>query len=307
MLQQIMKWSCFLALISIGLVAGEGAWKHDHEYKYRFVYKTFLKEPTSKILGFVSSVGLTIHPQTDRVLIGRITDASSKILTHDQTPDERDSVPTFVPIGKQFKFFLKNGVIDSLSVDRTLTTTEINRMKLIVSQFQVDTKAENVIESMNNHLPDANTNNALYTTMETTVSGTCETSYDISRLPEYLAYANYGSIASLSRYAVGDDVIEIKKHINTKNCEELTGTDFMDIVSKKNDRDSIVSRDTRIIITGSLDKYIIHSSEYYNQMLDINNYVYLSLESLKRTNDNSDYTYGTQSDNMLNIGNLVYQ
>lgn len=276
-------------------MAGEGAWKANHEYQYKYVDKTFLNEPASNVLGFITSVGLTIHSHSDNVLIGRFTDASTTIISDVQESGNW----TIVPIDKQFKIHMRNGVIDSLSADRTMTASEINILKTILSKFQVDTKANNVVKSVQNHLPDANTNNGFYTTKETTVLGTCETNYDISRLPEYLAYPKYGSISSLAKYAAGEDVIEIKKHLDTKNCEKLNGTECMD--NQTNGGHSIII-DTRVVVTGSLSTFIIHSSETTIKMSDRSNFVYLSLESMKHMDGNSN---GSQTNNMVDIGNLV--
>lgn len=88
---------------------------------------------------------------------------------------------------KPFKIQLKNGVIRSLSVDKSMTNDEMNQLKGILSQIQIDTKGQNVIKCKYNHLPSSNGVNAVYKTMEETVTGKCETSYELGPVPSYLA------------------------------------------------------------------------------------------------------------------------
>lgn len=304
----------------VGLVAGGGAWKESKEYKYKLIAKTFVTFPGSnKQNGAISRVLLTIRPQSDVLLIGQITQAGFTEIDEQDEHDSQDSNMSEksaslndVAVNQQFKINLKNGVIDSLSVDRSMTTHQINQLKFIVSQFQVDTKAQNVMQSENNHLPDANTNSAFYTTMEPTVTGECETTYDISRLPEYLAYAKRESIP-LPELPGETDVFEIVKNKNYNNCNER-GRYLLDLAGQKDDTnrmesDPDVTLNTDILITGTLDNYTIQSSITTNKVAGVKEYIYLTLESLdsvEQLNADSNYTYSPRFENMENIGSLVY-
>lgn len=262
--------------------------------------------------GTIANVGLTIRPQSDNVLIGQITEASLSDL--DEQDADYDSAPSDVidsktvlqgvPLNKLFKIHLRNGVIDTLSVDQTMTMKQINQVKFIASQFQVDTKAQNLVrESGNYQQSDRNTNN-YYTTMEPTVFGVCKTIYDISHLPEYLAYAKYDTIPSLSKYAGEDEVIEIVKNTNYKDCNNEQAGYNADIIDRKQDSNSLSAN---IIVTGSLDKYTIHSSVATNINGDMKDYIYLTLESMERSNADSSYNNSPQFGSMQNVGNLVYK
>lgn len=271
----------------------------------------------------VASVCLTIRPQADNAWIGQITESELTDLGEQDygSSDVAEKKSNFqdVPLNKLFKVYLKNGIIDTLSVDQTMTEKQINLVKLIVSAFQVDTKGQNLIrESANNPRPDMDTNNAYYMTMEPTTIGVCKTSYDISRLPEYLAYAQYDTISSLSKYAGEGDVIQIIKHNNYNKCNN----EQSDYVADRDALDKVSDLiTTRIIISGSLDKYTIHSSVSTFTNEKTRNYFYVTLESMERNYEDRRFNqrfemmdnFGSmekarnmQNDgNMKNVGNLA--
>jgi hypothetical protein len=217
-----MKWGLLLVLVSIGLVAGDGAWKENRVYQYRLqAYARNSQE------GVVSRARLSIYPQSDDLLIGQISEAKySKI--DQQFPienfdlNDRDLTYNEWPLNKQFKIHLENGLIRSLSVDPSMTNDQINQLKAIVSQFQVDTKAQNLVPSGDNNLPDRNSNNAFYKTMEPTVTGKCETIYDISAIPEYLVQAQQKWVP-LPKLKKDGELIKIVKTRNFNNCNERNG------------------------------------------------------------------------------------
>lgn len=188
-----------IIFLLVGLVAGEGAWKNNHEYKYDVETRTLtaLPELNQQWVGLVTRARLTIRPQNDNVLIGKVSqpefaevhhqltngwdmDLSGQHLAYHQMPMSE----------KPFEVRLKNGAIHSLAVDRTMTNDQINQLKAIISPLQADTNAQNEIRCKHNQLPEQNGNNAVYKTMEPTVTGDCETLYDISPLPEYLTQAH---------------------------------------------------------------------------------------------------------------------
>lgn len=301
-------------IFSVGLVAAGGAWKGNKEYKYDLVVKTFRTIPGSyKPYADISHIRLTIRPQSADILIGRIIEVGSidanKQVDVDEDSNMSDKIPAIndVPINKEFMIHLKNGAIESLSVDRTMTSNQIYQLKFIVSQFQIDTKAYNVMQSENNHLPNASTNDAFYTTMEPTVAGVCATTYDISRLAEYLTYANRESIPLPE--LDGGAVVEIVKSMNYNNCKEraryllaLAGIDQTDDTNQLNNNLD-ASLTTRILVTGSLEDYTIQSSVTTFKLGDLSEYIYLTLESVQQSNADREY----QQRNMDNIGNLVYK
>lgn len=63
----------------VGLVAGEGAWKQNHEYKYDVETRTLtaLPELNQQWVGLVTRARLTIRAQADNVLIGKLSTNSN--------------------------------------------------------------------------------------------------------------------------------------------------------------------------------------------------------------------------------------
>ncbi len=159
---------------------------------------TALPELNNQWVGIVTKARLNIRPQSENVLIGKVSQAQFAEI-HQQLPQGWDSELEEDKLAyhdwplseKPFEIHLKNGAIRSMSVDRTMTNDQINQLKAIVSSLQVDTNAQNEIKCKHNQLPEAdNRNNAVYKTMEPTVTGKCETIYDISPLPEYLTQSH---------------------------------------------------------------------------------------------------------------------
>lgn len=186
-----------LIISIVGLVAvnGDGAWKQNQEYRYKLKTRTLtaLPELNNQWVGVVTKARLSIRPQSEHLLIGKVSQAEYAEI-HQQLPqgwnsdlDDKQLAYQNWPLSeKPFEIHLKNGAIRTMSVDRTMTNDQINQLKAIVSQLQVDTKAQNEIKCKHNQLPEKDYNNAVYKTMEPTVTGKCETIYDISPLPEYL-------------------------------------------------------------------------------------------------------------------------
>lgn len=189
-----MQLTLSLILVSIGLVAaGKTAWKEGKEYQYnlRFYMKT------NKETGTAAQALLTIVPQRDNLLIGKISNAIYGN-TNAPFPGDGSDLNGIMPKydewklnGQQFKINLVQDHITSLSVDPSLTSNEINQLRAIVSQLQVSTSPK-----------------SSYKIMEPTIFGMCQTAYDISPLSSY------------SHPAQGvENLIQIEK---TRNCGDST-------------------------------------------------------------------------------------
>lgn len=298
--------------VLVGFVVGGGAWKENTEYKYKLVSKNnylTITLPETNESGEISLAHLTIRPLNENILIGKITQADfMKVDEHGErisnmTEDSQELKKA--PLNKEFMIHLRNGAVSSLSVDSTMTTIQINQFKFIASQFQIDTKAQNVIESGSNHLPDAS-NTASYKTMEPTFTGECETTYQISRLPsEYLANASRDSIP-LPELADKGEVIEIVKTRNYIDCNEraqyiLNLSELKESTDLTGNENSL---NTRILVTGSLDDYTIQSSVTTNKVVGLKELIYLTLESMEKIDVDSDYSYNPED--LQNIRSLVF-
>lgn len=184
-----------------------------------------------------------------------------------------------------------------------MTNHQINQLKVIVSQFQVDTNAENKIEDENNVLPEEDSNNAFYKTMEPTWTGNCETHYDISPLPDYLTRDTVSELNGEEQF------MQIVKTRNNNNCYERSGY-FYNITGhyRRLDDQFPLSEISRIIISGSLKNYTIQSSITTNKvngspdLHDLYDYVNITLESVEQKTNDLPLRFG----NMVDIGSLVY-
>lgn len=90
---------------------------------------------------------------------------------------------------KPFEIDVKYGVIRDLIVEKNTPTWEVNLLKSIVSQLQVDTQGENAIRGRSTQVPnDGGEPYGMFKAMEDSVSGKCEVLYDITPLPDYMLH-----------------------------------------------------------------------------------------------------------------------
>lgn len=232
-------------------------------------------------IGTVLRARLLINPQSENLLIGTIDDAEyAEIeLAQKWDVDFNDDELSYNKrqLNRPFKIHLENGVIHSLSVDRTMTKDLKIQLKAIVSQLQVDTNKV-----------DGVSNNAFYKTTERTVTGNCETTYDISTLPDYLVQSNSDLIPMRDLKGEGD-IINVVKTRDHNKCTERYG-----IVNERNeyrmDNNVVHSETSRIVLSGSLKDYTIQSSVTTNQVIYNDrqsftniHYVNLKLESVEES------------------------
>lgn len=310
--------------VLVGFVAGDGAWQLNKEYTYKLVGRTLKpsSESNDELFGVISRAVLSIRPQTNDLLICRITQAEYGTVNQKQAGEQISNVDDRKldtwPLNMPFNIHLENGVIRSLSVDNALTNYEINQLKVIVSQFQVDTNAQNQIDYSDNQLPEKDSNNAFYKTMEPIVTGNCETVYDISPIPNYLIQS-HPEWVPLPELKESGDIIQIVKSRSYDNCHETS--DYLIDVARSNNlntngirqNDMYLTESRRIVISGSLESYTIQSSVSVNKVINrgANNspallldYVNVTLESVKESSSRPQFRFDSMD--LKNIGNLVY-
>lgn len=180
----------FFFLLQVGLIAGIGAWKKDKEYNYKLQMYT-----KSNNVATIARAHLTISPQSDDLLNVQINNAVYG-KTDDPFSGEHSDLSKLKsdynewPLEKRFKINLENRLIRSLSVDPTMTS-ELNQLKVIVTQFQVHTSPDNLTETGGK--------NVVYNVREPTVIGECETTlrhFTFVRLP---ITSRMGAIVKLKR------------------------------------------------------------------------------------------------------------
>ena len=176
---------------------------------------------------------------------------------------------------KEFYVELKNGVIKNLRFHPLVTNDDANIMKGIASQFQLDTQAENLIHCSRNNLP---INNRIpigvYKTMEPTVTGKCETIYDMSPIPEYRIAAHHDWVPMPYHMEEDEHFIEVVKTLNYSSCDANLGYHF-GITSLSHQNPSVNrmgewftrSNVHRAVLTGRLQNYTVQSSITINKVV----------------------------------------
>lgn len=239
-------------------------------------------------VGLYTKADLTIRPLSKDVLIGKMQNGQYSEY-HDELPNGPTRHPekelAYQPMEmntETFEIRLNNGAIHSIAVEKDMTNVQLNQLKSIISQLQVDVQARNLIDDEQNRLPqlrdqedDDSQSKALYKVMEPTVTGKCETTYDISRVPLYLAqaYPEYDSALPLQK---NEHFYEVFKTKNYSNCEQRMGFHFgvsglNDWTPNTNTMGSLSkSAISRVVISGSFDKHTIRSSITTNRIVKAN-------------------------------------
>ncbi|EGI60933.1 Vitellogenin-1, partial [Acromyrmex echinatior] len=214
--------------------------------------------------------------------------------------------------GKSFEIKLKRGIIRDMLIDQNVPTWEVNLLKSIVSQLQIDTEGENAIASRSTMVPNDNQSFSEFKVMEDSVGGKCEVLYSISSVK--------GDNLSISLPHLHKDAQQfiITKTKNYSRCEQRVAY-HSGIISKMNwkpgSNDGFLSRSSsnNIIISGNLKRFTIQSSMMTNQMLINSNKfnntysgaVYsgmnLTLDRMNRISNPMPV-----SNNLMSTGNLVY-
>lgn len=277
--------------------------------------------------GVVMRGKLTIRPQSNDVLVGKLH-AVDYANVHDELmhgwdediPEEKLTYRTTEMTDKPFEVRLRNGIIHSIAVDKTMTNNDLNQLKAALSQLQVDIRAENAIKSRHNQfLEDGDSKQAMYKVMEPTVTGKCETLYDISPLSEHLIEMHREWEPLTEKLAKGMHY-RIVKTKNYDNCKQRLGYHFgvSGINGLKMDADRMDDTVTKtavsnVIVVGKWDRYTIESSVTINKVIAKPNHhdekkatvvsaVYLTLEDVQESLERPKL----KLDALTDVGNLVY-
>lgn len=267
-----------------------GAWKSNQEYRYAVQSKTLTALPNLKNewVGLTTKADLVVRKQSEDVLIGQFENAKHAEVNGELINGWEQEIPMetldYKPMRmntQPFEIRLSNGTIHSIAVDKSMTNTELNHLKGVLSQLQVDLRARNLVKSKLNQLPieyeweKNEESQPLYKVMEPTVTGKCETTYDIVKLPGYLArsYTEDKSTDSLEEDA---KAFEITKTKDYSKCDQKMGYHFG--ISGSNDwkvgTSSMGSLSksglSRIIIIGNYKNYTIRSSSTTNRVVKEN-------------------------------------
>lgn len=183
--------------------------------------------PQSKqYTGILIEARLTVQPNGKDTLRAKISNPRySQIHTRlengwdSEIPQSQMNLQTLPFTGAPFEIKTKNGVIRDLIVDKDVPTWEVNIIKSIVSQLQVDTQGENAKKGKHDQLPEGKQPYAMFKAMEDSVGGKCEVLYDVSPLPERVLQ-NSPELVPMPELREDGDMISLVKTKNYSNCEQ---------------------------------------------------------------------------------------
>lgn len=262
-------------LLVAGLVAGSNnGWKSDTQYVYRVSGRTLtsLNTISDVYTGVIYDALFNVQTKNEdgSSLIGRVSDARygkvSAELPYGGNADIDGIDYRPLPLtDKPFEIKMQKGVVKDLIVEKGVPIWEANILKSIVSQIQIDTQGENIIDSDINQLPKDGKNSAVYKTMEDTVTGKYETLYEINPLPEYVVQMK-PYLVPFEKIKGDGQTIELIKTKNYSNTEQLTsyyyGLGDMTAMPFGNKLGELMSRNSlsHVILTGNLQRYTIQYS-----------------------------------------------
>ncbi|KAK9500937.1 hypothetical protein O3M35_002098 [Rhynocoris fuscipes] len=321
-------WIKILFLAFVALATAEHGWKNGNQYRYEIRGRTMvgLHQVANQFSGTVIKGTLQVKPKTDDVIslqIQQLQQAEVHAnLSNGWSTYLKDNEVNYKPLPiseSPFELHLKNGVVDKMIVDKQLPTWEVNILKAIASQLQVDTQAENIKGSKLNQVPSDGQVMGVYKTIEDTITGESETIYDISPLPEYVLQTR-PELAPLQHLRGEGQFIDIIKTKNYSNSEQRMAyhfgiTGLTDWEPASNQMGTFLSRSSisRIILSGTMKNYIIQSSVttnkiilaphlYNNQKGIVASRMNLTLEEVKQSSGSP-----AQVQNPREIENLVYE
>ncbi|XP_046429082.1 vitellogenin isoform X1 [Neodiprion fabricii] len=253
----------------------QNAWKSGSEYKYQIRARTLaaLHQVADQYSGVIMKGQLVVQPKSDGTLRAKIsrpqyaqihTELPGGWDTH--IPEGKLSFKQLPMSGKPFEIKLKNGAIDDLMVDSSLPKWEVNVLKSVVSQLQVDVQGENQMDSTYNQEPEGGKAYATFKVMEDSVTGKCEVLYDISPLPDYILQTK-PELAPLPQLRGDGQMIDVVKAKNFSHCHQNPtrsyGMEWLnDWEPGTNSNGHFFSKSSmsRIILSGTLDRHTIQSS-----------------------------------------------
>lgn len=270
---------CFIAVGFAAASPSDYAWKSDTQYEYDVEGRTLagLHELADQYTGVLMQAKLSLQRYSEGVLIGRVSRAQYAQV-HTVLPDGWDSyIPAdklnykTLPLSqKPFEVRLKNGTVHELIVEKDISNWEANVLKSIVSQIQIDVQGENSIYSRYNRYGD---NDAMFKTLEDTVTGKCVTLYDINELPAYILQSK-PELVPMPQLQGEGDILEVVKTKNYSQCEErivyhygLHELEDMEPASSHMGEFFSKTSFSRVILSGSMKRHTIQSSITTNKIV----------------------------------------
>jgi hypothetical protein len=253
------------------------AWEENKLYTYEVRGRSFasLNQISNVNSGILIKARLAVQLNEDGKLGGVITDAQyvqiNRELSNGWETDIPDSEVNYEPLDglsyTPFEIELNKGAIRNIFVEKKMRNWEVNMVKSIVSQLQLDTRATNLMDSSINILTQEDSNTAVFKTTEETVTGVAETLYEIHPYPNYVLQTTPWVVPQ-KELIHNDQVIEVVKHKNyTYSPRQVLPSyhaDFEGIhgYQPQNKIADFMSRTSvsQAVVTGSLKAFVIQNS-----------------------------------------------
>ncbi|XP_011706280.1 PREDICTED: vitellogenin-1-like, partial [Wasmannia auropunctata] len=293
------------------------AWGTGNEYHYLIESRTFtvLNKLAGQYSGILIKGGLTIQESWQDRLEAVVSETRyatvNKVLLSIWDDIADIEFRELSLSRKPFEIKLKNGVIRDVLFDKDVPTWEVNLLKSIVSQLQIDIDGENVIvgDRKGNKMPDDNQPFGTFKVMEDSVGGKCEVIYNIAPV-QYKDHIPV-SLPSLDKDGRQFGITKTK---NYNRCEQRMAY-HSGIIGKmkpeSNDELFTRSSTSNIIISGNLKRFTIKSSVMTDEIVmnskihdTYSGAVYSSMNlTLVKT---SLIANPMRASNVVSTGNLVY-
>ncbi|KZC03969.1 PREDICTED: vitellogenin-like [Dufourea novaeangliae] len=270
-------WLPLTLLVFAGLVSADydHGWRVGNEYTYLVRSRTLasLDKLSDQYTGVLLKALLTVQVKGPNTLAAKVWNGQQARI-HKNLPNGWASVISDqmlelrdLPIsGKPFEIKIKHGVIRDLIVEKNIPTWEVNMLKSIVSQLQVDTQGDNAIRTRSMQVPNDDQPYGMFLAMEDSVGGKCEVLYDITPLPEHMTHMK-PELVPMPKLKGDGQHIDIMKTKNFSRCDQrmdyhfgITGRTNWEPGSNENGEFLSKSSTSRIIISGNLKAFTIQSS-----------------------------------------------
>ncbi|XP_036147441.1 uncharacterized protein LOC105839512 [Monomorium pharaonis] len=308
----------FLLIIGTTTVDHSHAWETGNEYHYLIESRTLtvLDKLAQQFSGIVIKGGLTVQvksPDTLQAVISKTQYASvHKVLPEGWNSEIADlKFDELSMSGKSFEIKLKHGVIRDVLIDQDVSTWEVNLIKSIVSQLQIDLQGENAIASKDNQIPNDSQPYGVYKVMEDSVGGKCEVFYSITLIPE-----NFDSTSFPNLHKDGFNFY-VTKTKNYDRCDQRMAY-YSGITSKMNwkpgSNNEFLSRSSTssIHLSGHVKQFTIYSSTTASEILVKSKihdtYAGAVYSNVSLTLDRISHISNpiSTANNLVSTGNLVY-
>lgn len=217
-----------MALSIVGSVVADHhhAWETGKEYHFLIRSRTLtaLDNLARQFSGILMKGDVTVQAKSSDILQA-VVSKTQYAPVHKLLPEGWDSEITNLEFdelslsGKPFEIKLHNGVIRNILIDQEVPTWEVNLLKSIVSQLQIDMQGENMRANRDTRIPDDNQPFGQFKVMEDSVGGKCEVDYHITPLSEDVL-SKMPELVPLPNLREDGRHIEITKIKSYNRCEQ---------------------------------------------------------------------------------------